>query len=172
MFNKAIPAIYLGPAVYAMSGQKASRFYRIDGEILPLKKSNLIVSSSFTVDESVYPGSKLFAHLLHFQPTDYSNLSDELPPPLPDLTLERFESISSAPEVLTEPECDVLPSSFSPSLSTRRDLSSELSPISLEQSRTDYSPLSVSEEMKTTAASFLPASEEKRTTAVSQSCPE
>ena len=171
MFNKAIPAIYLGPAVYAMSGQKASRFYRIDGEILPLKKSNLIVSSSFTVDESVYPGSKLFAHLLHFQPTDYSNLSDELPPSLPDLTLERFESISSAPEVLPEPECEVLPSSFSPSLSTRRDLSSELSPISLEQSRTD-SPLPVSEEMKTTATSFLPASEEKRTTAVSQSCPE
>ena len=32
--------------------------------------------------------------------------------------------------------------------------------------------MSVSEEMKTTAASFLPASEEKRTTAVSQSCPE
>ena len=72
MSNKGVPCIYLGPAVGAMSGQKGHRLYRIDGPPLPLKVSRVLVTNSFKTDETVFPGKRLFGHLLNFKPVDYS----------------------------------------------------------------------------------------------------
>ena len=132
MSNKGVPCIYLGPAVGAMSGQKGHRLYRIDGPPLPLKVSRVLVTNSFKTDETVFPGKRLFGHLLNFEPVDYS-CSEGVDPAVVFPCLPDDASLSPSPADLAQAAAPSAPASVSPP-PPQRALSDEFSPIPLEAS--------------------------------------
>ena len=132
MSNKGVPCIYLGPAVGAMSGQKGHRLYRIDGPPLPLKVSRVLVTNSFKTDETVFPGKRLFGHLLNFKPVDYS-CSEGVDPAVVFPCLPDDASLSPSPADLAQAAAPSAPASVSPP-PPQRALSDEFSPIPLEAS--------------------------------------
>ena len=127
MSNKGVPCIYLGPAVGAMSGQKGHRLYRIDGPSLPLKASRVLVTNSFRTDETVFPGKRLFGHLLDFKPIDYS-CSEDVDPAVVFPCLPGDASLSPSSADLAQVAAPSVPAPVSPPPS-QRTLSSEFSPI-------------------------------------------
>ena len=132
MSNKGVPCIYLGPAVGAMSGQKGHRLYMIDGPPLPLKVSRVLVTNSFKTDETVFPGKRLFGHLLNFEPVDYS-CSEGVDPAVVFPCLPDDASLSPSPADLAQAAAPSAPASVSPP-PPQRALSDEFSPIPLEAS--------------------------------------
>ena len=132
MSNKGVPCIYLGPAVGAMSGQKGHRLYRIDGPPLPLKVSRVLVTNSFKTDETVFPGKRLFGHLLNFKPVDYS-CSEGVDPAVVFPCLPDDASLSPSPADLAQAAAPSAPASVSPP-PPQRALSDEFSPIPFEAS--------------------------------------
>ena len=89
----------------------------------------MLVTNSFRTDETVFPGKRLFGHLLDFKPIDYSR-SEDVDPAVVFPCLPGDASLSPSSADLAQVAAPSVPAPVSPPPS-QRTLSSEFSPISL-----------------------------------------